>query len=176
MRYWKIVLAMLAFNFLIVHPSFSKTNDEEEYAVPAFTDLGHFGVPEAGAPRFRENSFTDHLKPLPDLKEIRWFDLNRDLQLNDFDIKQFESIIENLHGGQLTGLQLSIRFKGEQKNQKDSFPILYDLDRDGMFTSFDVDYFTQMVNRLDEGATHGNELVQKLKLRIYPHESNGTQP
>ena len=171
MRFGKILLAMLVLNFLITAPIFSKTDDDQDYAVPAFSDLPLLNVQDPSTQRLVENPFREQLKPMPDLKQIQSFDINRDLQLNDFDVKQFQSIIENLHGEQLTGLQLSIRFKGAQKNQKESFPLLYDLDRDGMFTSYDVDYFSQLVGRLDEGATRGNELVQKLRLRIHPQES-----
>lgn len=171
MQFGKVLIAILTSNFLIAAPIFPKAPEEEDYAVPAFSDLALFGTAAPVPQRLAENPLKEQLKPLADFQELQWFDINRDFQLNDFDIKQFQSIIENLHGEQLTGLQLAIRFRGEQKNQKESFPILYDLDRDGMFTSFDVDYFTQMIQQLDEGASRGNELVQKLKLRIYPHEN-----
>lgn len=92
--------------------------------------------------------------------------MNRDLEFNDFDLRQFQNIVESLHGEKLSGLELSIRFRVAQKNQKDSFPILYDLDRDGMFTPYDVDYFTEVINKLDEGNTRGNQLVQNFKFQL----------
>lgn len=171
MRSAKILFTLLVLSLVLASPARSEKENDKDFAVPAFSDLPLLNVQDPGTQRLVENPFREQLKLMPDLKQIQSFDINRDLQLNDFDVKQFQSIIENLHGEQLTGLQLSIRFKGAQKNQKESFPLLYDLDRDGMFTSYDVDYFTQLVGRLDEGATRGNELAQKLKLRIHPQES-----
>ena len=81
-------------------------------------------------------------------------------------MKQFQNIVENLHGEKLSGLQLSIRFRIAQKNQKDSFPVFYDLDRDGMFTPYDVDYFMQVINKLDEGASRGSQLIRNFKLQL----------
>lgn len=160
-------LTLVVLTFAFVNPVQSQDKDKD-FAVPAFSDLPLLGPQSASTQMLVSNPTREGLSPLPDVERLRWMDINRDFQLNDFDVKQLQAIIENLHGEKLTGLQLSIRFKGEQKNQKESFPLLYDLDRDGMFTSFDVDYFTEIINKLDEGATDGNELVQKFRFEIFP--------
>lgn len=171
----KIILILLAITFAFVTPAVSKTEDGKDFAVPAFSDLPLLGTPNVNTINTQvlgPNKFREQLTSLPVVKQVQWLDINRDLQLNDFDVKQFQAIIERLHGEKLTGLQLTIRFRGEQKNQKESFPLLYDLDRDGMFTSFDVDYFTDVINKLDEGATRGKELIHKFKLQIFPQNNN----
>ena len=160
MRFGKITIALAILICLLTMPAISEAKEEKDFAVPAFSDLPLLG----GQTLVHQEG----LNPLPYVKQKQWLDLNRDLQLNDFDVKQFQSIIESLNGEKLTGLQLTIRFKAEQKNQKESFPLLYDLDRDGMFTSFDVDRFSEAVNKLDEGATRGSELVQKYRFEIFP--------
>ena len=161
-----LLTAMITFAALLQ----AKADQDKDFAVPAYSDLALVGGPEVPIHRLAANPFEGQLKPLPDVERLRYFDLNQDLQLNDFDIKQFQSIVENLHGDRLSGLQLIIQFRKEQKNQKESFPLLYDLDRDGMFTPYDVDFFTDMVNKLDKGASRGGELVQSLKMEIFPQD------
>ena len=167
MRFEKTVFALLIILLTAINLLFAKSEKEKDFAVPAFGDFQLLG-PQTQ--KLNADYATEPLSPLPVVSQMRWLDLNRDLQLNDFDAKQFQAIIGSLRGEKLTGLQLTIRFRSEQKNQKESFPLLYDLDRDGMFTTFDVDAFTEVVNHLDEGATRGNELVQKFKLQLFPQE------
>ena len=170
----KILLTLLVLNALLINPAFSETakSDDDDYAIPAFSDFQLLGTQNISQEKLAADALGHELNPLADVQRFKWFDLNHDSQLNDFDIKNFQAIIENLHGEKLTGLQLSIRFRGEQKNQKDSFPLLYDLDRDGMFTPFDVDYFTDLINKLDEGASRGSELIQRFRLQIFPRNYN----
>lgn len=163
----KIVFATLALTFLLVTPAISETQKEKDFAVPAFSDLPLIGAQNTTAQMFTQKQ----LNPLTYSGHMQWLDINRDLQLNDFDAKQFQAIIENLHGQKLTGLQLIIRFQEAQKNQSGSFPIVYDLDRDGMFTVYDVDAFMRAVNGVDEGSSRGNELIQKFRDRIFPQRN-----
>ncbi len=157
-----IVLAVVLFSFSAILPA---DNDDTDYAIPAISDLPMLGVPNSG-PQMLAGSLKEDVNPFPVAEQIRWFDINRDLQINDFDVRQFQNIVANLHGEKLSGLQLSIRFRIAQKNQKESFPVFYDLDRDGMFTPYDVDYFTQVINKLDEGASRGTQLIQNFKLQL----------
>lgn len=135
---------------------------DTDYAVPAVIDLPMLGLPQSG-PQMLKNSLKEDLNPFPTPEQIRWFDINRDLQINDFDLQQFEKIIDLLHGYRLSGLQLAVRFRMAQKNQGNSFPIVYDLDRDGMFTPYDVDYFGELVHQLDRGASRANELLENFR-------------
>ena len=174
----KTTLALLISALIFTTVVLAETNDEKDFAVPAFSDSPLFGVQNTApqgqyslnvaTQRLSQNMTREQLNPFPTAQQIQWLDINRDLQLNDFDVKQFQSIVENLRGEKLTGLQLAIRFREAQKNQSESFPLNYDLDHDGMFTAYDVDYFTQVVNKLDEGATRGNELILKFRLQIFP--------
>ncbi|MBI4372372.1 MAG: hypothetical protein HY585_01440 [Candidatus Omnitrophica bacterium] len=164
MKFGKVITVLSALICLLIISTISNAKEEKEFAVPAFSDLAPLTGQNAG----RMITPQEELNPLPYVKQNQWLDLNRDLKLNDFDVKQFQSIVESLNGQKLTGLQLAIRFKGEQSNQRESFPLLYDLDRDSMFTSFDVDRFTELVSELDNGADSGNELIQKYRLQIYP--------
>lgn len=163
-----IVLAVLA---LIFSPITVAEEENTDYAVPAIADLPMLGPIQTNPHMLSASSLKEDINPFPAAEQIRWFDINRDLQINDFDVKQFQSIVENLHGEKLSGLQLSIRFRMAQKNQRDSFPIFYDLDRDGMFTPYDVDYFTQVINKLDEGRSRGTELIQHFK-NVIPERFN----
>ena len=141
-------------------------NEDTDYAVPAITDIPILNFQNSNPQMLSASSLKEDINPFPVAEQIRWFDINRDLEFNDFDLKQFQNIVESLHGESLTGLQLSIRFRVAQKNQKNSFPILYDLDQDGMFTPYDVDYFTEVINKLDEGNSRGNQLIQNFKLQL----------
>ena len=165
MRLGKFFFVVLFLTVSCASAALSETSKDEDFAVPAFSDLPLLagGVTGQNRPIANED-------PLPDVTQLKWLDINRDVQLNDFDIKQFQKIIESLNGDQLTGLQITIKFRMEQKNQKESFPLLYDLDRDGMFTPYDVDYFTGVINKLDDGALRGTELIQKYRLQIFPRE------
>jgi len=157
-----VLLSLLIFSL----SAYALADDEDsDYAVPAVVDMPMLAFPQAN-PQMLSSTLKEDINPFPTTEQIKWFDVNRDLQVNDFDLKQFETIVESLHGEKMSGLQLTIRFRVAQKNQRDSFPILYDLDRDGMFTPYDVDYFTQVVNKLDEGASRGNELIQNFKLQL----------
>ncbi|MBI4368000.1 MAG: hypothetical protein HY588_01255 [Candidatus Omnitrophica bacterium] len=167
MNFGKMLPILLVLIFSLTTPALSETK-KEDLAVPAISDLPLLGASAMATERLNQNLFREKLNPLPDIEKFQWLDLNRDLRLNDFDAKQFQNIIENLRGEKLTGLELTARFRIKQKNQAGSFLLLFDLDRDGMFTTYDVDYFTQIVNHLDEGATRGNELVQKFKFQIFP--------
>ena len=111
----KIVFATLALTFLLVTPAISETQKEKDFAVPAFSDAPLLGVQNTTAQLFTQKQ----LSPLTYSRHMQWqwMDINRDLQLNDFDVKQFQAIIENLHGQKLTGLQLIIWFQEAQKNQ-----------------------------------------------------------
>ncbi len=166
----KILLTVLILTFILVVPAISATEkekDSEDFAVPAFADLSLLGTQSTTVQMLTQKQ----LNPALYTESMQWLDINRDFQFNDFDSKQFQAIIEGLRGENLTGLQLIIRFREEQKNQGRSFPIAYDLDRDGMFTTYDVDAFAQVVNALDEGSTRGNRLIQKFKERIYPQSN-----
>ena len=164
MTFQKMLCAIVLSSVLVINPALANDQSNSDFAVPAFSDLpllNGTGNPSTNA------------SPLPDIKELRGLDLNRDMRLNDFDVKQFQGIIESMNGEKLTGLELAIRFRTEQKNQRESFPVLYDLDRDGMFTAYDVDYFTELINKINEGdgSLRANELIQKYKLQIFPQKS-----
>ena len=167
MRFKKMTFLLLIVLLTATNLAFAESEKEKDFAVPAFSDFQLLG---SQTQTMSANLPKEQLNPLPVVPQMRWMDLNKDLQLNDFDVKQFQSIIESLRGEKLTGLQLTIRFRSEQKNQKESFPLLYDLDRDGMFTAFDVDAFTDAITHLDSGADRGDELVQKFKLQLSPQE------
>ena len=167
MRLEKMALVVLILLLITTIPLFAESEKEKDFAVPAFSDFQLLNPQTQG---LNTDFPKKQLDPLPVVGQMRWMDLNKDLQLNDFDVKQFQSIIESLRGEKLTGLQLPIRFRTEQKNQKESFPLLYDLDRDGMFTGFDVDAFTDVITHLDSGADRGDELVQKFKLQFSPQD------
>ena len=167
MRLEKIVFVLLILLITTTNLLMAESEKEKDFAVPAFSDLQLLNPQTQG---LNTNFPKEQLDPLPVVGQMRWMDLNKDLQLNDFDVKQFQSIIESLRGEKLTGLQLTIRFRTEQKNQKESFPLLYDLDRDGMFTAFDVDAFSDVIDHLDSGADRGNELVQKFKFQFSPQD------
>ena len=92
---------------------YSQTSDQD-YAVPAITDLAGLGSSMTLTKPLVDDAF---LNPLPPTQDLKWFDLNHDLQLNDFDIKQFESIVGELNGTQLSGLELMTRFRLKQKNK-----------------------------------------------------------
>lgn len=163
MDFVKTLLSALILILVLATPATSATEKEKDFAVPAFADL-----PLLGTQNTAQTLAQKQLNVLPDVESMQWLDINRDFQLNDFDSKQFQTIIKSLRGEKLTGLQLIIRFREEQKNQGGLFPITYDLDRDGMFTTYDVDAFSRVINKLDEGSTRGSELIQKFRERIYP--------
>ncbi len=163
----KTLLTALILTVILATPAISAGEKEKDFAVPAFADLPLLGAQNTAAQRLAQ----EQLNPLSFTGQMQWLDINRDFQLNDFDAKQFQAIIEGLKGEKITGLQLVIRFREEQKNQGGSFPIAYDLDRDGMFTAYDVDAFARVINKLDEGSTRGKELIQKFKERIYPQSN-----
>lgn len=167
-----VAVLVVALTFALTTPTISKAEEEKDFAVPAFSDLPLLGAQQTATQTLAPPRAQEPLNVVPSATQMPWMDINQDFQLNDFDAKQFEAIVESLNGERLSGLELSIRFRGEQKNQKESFPLLYDLDRDGMFTSYDVDYFTRVINQLDEGATQGNELIHKFRLAIFPQEKS----
>ncbi len=157
-----VVLAALLFSFSV---TLAADLEDTDYAVPAISDSPMLNITDSSSQKLA-GSLKEDINPFPVAEQIRWFDINRDLQVNDFDVKQFQNIVENLRGEKLRGIQLSSRFRIAQKNQKDSFPIFYDLDRDGMFTPYDVDYFMQVVSKLDKGRSHGTELIQNFKSQL----------
>ena len=163
----KIVLLAIILTLTLTLPGMATSEKEKDFAVPAFSDLPLLGAQNTTAQMVGPKA----LGPLPYTGQLQWLDINRDLQLNDFDVKQFQTVIQNLRGEKLTGLQLVIQFREQQKNQKESFPIAYDLDRDGMFTTYDVDSFSQVINKLDQGSTRGSELIQKFRQRIFPQSN-----
>ncbi|MBI4358737.1 MAG: hypothetical protein HY584_05490 [Candidatus Omnitrophica bacterium] len=169
MKSGRVLATLLALTFAVGIPALA-AKEEKDVAVPALSDLALLGVQNRTA--LGQDIGAEQLALAPEAGRLRWLDINRDLQINDFDAKQFQSIVEQLKGETLTGLQLTIRFRGEQKNQGESFPMLYDLDRDAMFTPYDVDYFTDVINQLDEGATRGKELIHKFRHRIFPPALN----
>ncbi len=163
----KTLLMVLILNFILAAPGISAAEKEKDFAVPAVADLPLLGAQNTAAERFAQ----ERLNPLSFTGQMQWLDINQDFQLNDFDAKQFQAIIESLRGQKLTGLQLVIRFREEQKNQGGSFPIAYDLDRDGMFTTYDVDAFARVINKLDEGSVRGSVLIQKFRELIHPQNN-----
>ena len=163
----KTLLMVLILNFILAAPGISAAEKEKDFAVPAVADLPLLGAQNTAAERFAQ----ERLNPLSFTGQMQWLDINQDFQLNDFDAKQFQAIIESLRGQKLTGLQLIIRFREEQKNQGSSFPIAYDLDRDGMFTTYDVDAFARVINKLDEGSVRGSVLIQKFRELIHPQNN-----
>ena len=168
MRFEKISLVLLILSLIAINPLFADTEEEKDFAVPAFGDFQLLATQNQ-----TQNANLAKAEPnlLPSISQIRQLDLNGDRQLNDFDAEQFQDIVESLRGEKLTGLQLVLRFRTEQKNQRESFPLLYDLDRDGMFTTFDVDAFSKAISHLDEGADRGEKLVQNFKLQLFPKEN-----
>ena len=171
MNFGKLTLALLVITLSLTGYAFSDNQqDENDMAVPAFSDLPLVGQPTASGPLPQSISQPRKvdLNPVSLIGEPKWFDLNRDSSLNEFDVKQFEAIVEDLSGSGLSGLEISTRFREKQKNQADSFSSIYDLDRDGMFTSYDVDYFVRLVDLLDKGSADGEELIQKFTDEIFP--------
>jgi hypothetical protein len=161
MRFGKLLTTPLIFGLLLLALSvIAQADEKEDVAITAFAD----------APLLQGSRpiVQTELSAVPFNEEMQLLDLNQDLNFNDFDVKQFHSIIESLNGSELTGLQLSTRFRMAQKNQKESFPLLYDLDRDGYFSPKDVDAFLGIVDELDEGASRGNELIQAYRMKIFP--------
>ena len=161
-----IVLVLTLSAFTLFASNIRSLKDEKDFAVPAFSDFFVLGGTKISIHQIADPMAPEEKSPLPNRDEMRQLDINHDLQLNDFDVKQFQNIVENLRGEKLRGIQLSSRFRIAQKNQKDSFPIFYDLDRDGMFTPYDVDYFMQVVSKLDKGRSHGTELIQNFKSQL----------
>ncbi len=169
------VFFILALTLVICNLSASSDNylkEEKDFAVPAFSDFFVLGGTKISIHPISpegENGL------LPDLGEIRrqrsghrrWLDINRDLQLNDFDIKQFEAIIEKLEGVDSSAGELIARFGLQREEQTTVFPLIYDLDRDGKFTPYDVDYFGELVGSLDSGGVPSSELVKKFREKIY---------
>lgn len=141
--------------------------EEKDTTVTAFSDLPILGMPQTGSlEQLSTRSFAD---------QFRMLDINQDQHLNEFDFKQFQAIVEEFNANELTGLQLSTRFRNAQRNQGESFHSLYDLDRDGVFSERDVDMFSGLVNELDEGVTRGNELVHTYRMRLFPPEQPETE-
>ena len=167
MKSVKTLLTVLILILIAAVPAISAAEKEKDFAVTAFADLPFLGTQNTAAQMLAQKQ----LNALPYTESMQWLDINRDFQLNDFDSKQFQAIIEGLRGGKLTGLQLMIRFREEQKNQGRSFPIAYDLDRDGMFSTYDVDRFNRVIAKLDQGSTRGTELIQRFKERIHPRSN-----
>lgn len=158
-----ILLILILIGFC---PNIIAENEDTDYAVAAISDIPILSFQNSNPQMLAASTLKEDINPFPTAEQIRWFDMNRDLEFNDFDLRQFQNIVESLHGERLSGLELSIRFRVAQKNQKESFPILYDLDRDGMFTPYDVDYFTEVINQLDEGNSRGNQLIESLKFQL----------
>lgn len=163
----KTLAAVVMLSFIFISPAISENQREKDFAVPGVSDLPILGTQNPMTQVLMEKQ----LSPFTYSGQKQWLDINRDLQLNDFDTKQFQAVVERLNGQKLTGLQLIIRFQEAQKNQDGPFPVVYDLDRDGMFTTYDVDAFTRLVNGLDEGASRGSELIQKFRDRIFPQRN-----
>ena len=166
MRSRKTVWLLLVVAFAFSASALAKTDKEKDYAVPAFSDLSVL-TPQMN-PSLGINPVNQELSAGFSVEEVKRFDINRDTQLNEFDVKQFQSIIESLNGEKLTGLELSARFRSAQKNQRESFLVLYDLDRDGLFTSKDVELFTNAIQTIDTGATSGKDLIEKFRMRVFP--------
>ncbi len=158
-----VVLFVIILSFISAH-GFAEEN-QEDMAVPAVSDFALIG-PGTNQLMLNPNVIKEQLNPFPTPDQLQWFDVNRDLHINDFDAQQFETIIDSMNGDKLSGMQLTIRFRLLQKNQKETFPLIYDLDRDGMFTPFDVDYFSGLISKLDPGSSRGLQLVEKLKNEV----------
>ena len=134
-----------------------QSKEDNDVAVPAFNDLA---LAEQQTPLAQKQTLlTNQLKP---------FDLNYDLQLNEFDAKQFQAVIESLSGDSLTGKQLASKFHEKQERQKESFLVIYDLNRDGRFSYADVEAFAKAVQLLDEPQMTGDELIYKFREKILP--------
>jgi hypothetical protein len=147
--------------FILSLPAFLHADDKEQVTPAAVLDAG-FAIQHL--PR------TETISALPYLTEYRQLDINQDLNFNEFDVKQLSAIIDELNGLNLTGLQIATRFRSAQKNQKESFPIVYDLDRDGYFSDQDVQSMTDLVNELQGGSTKGTNLVRDYQKRIFPRK------
>ena len=150
--------------------------EEKDFAVPAFSDFFVLGGTRIAIHKIADPMALVENDSLSDPAEIRQLDINRDFQLNDFDVKQFEALVEKLDGLNLSREELIDRFRLQQGENADSAPLLYDLDRDGKFTPYDVDYFTGLIGALDENdgsgnAVDGNELIKKFRERIFPEKN-----
>lgn len=172
----KTIFIILALSLITLNLSASNLRspkEEKEFAVPAFSDFFVLGGTRIS------------IRPIMSDGEIgrqqsshrRWLDINRDLQLNDFDFKQFEAIVEKLQGADLSGKELIARFRLQQEEKMELFALIYDLDRDGKFTPYDVDYFAELVGSLDESgaldseaAVDGSELVKEFRERLFPEK------
>jgi len=162
MKLANMLTALFALGFIVISPIAAGAEEDEDFAVPAFSDLHLLTTASwPSSEQLRTVRYSELIKPL---------DINEDLQFNDFDVKHFQSIVSKLNGADLTGLQLATRFRNAQKNQANSFPVLYDLDRDGYFSRQDVDKFASIVNDLGDGAMRGEELVGSYRMKISPRE------
>lgn len=160
MKLHKLLMASVALVFLC-SLSFPAAGEEtDDFAVPAFSDLPIL----SGKPMDVPNRLHD----LPDTRLFEPFDLNRDLRLNEFDVKQFQTIVDSLNGTDLSGLEIAARFRSAQTYHRESFPLLYDLDRDGNFSSRDVESFSALVDQLGGSTMKGEKLVHSFSLRIFP--------
>lgn len=161
----KLILAGIALLLMAALSIPLQSKEENDVAVPAMND---FALVDRNTPMnqgygagasLREFAITNNLKP---------FDLNQDLQLNEFDAKQFQAIVESLAGEELTADQIASKFREKQEHQRESFLMIYDLNRDGRFTFQDVELFSGAVNLLDERPVRGDELIYKFREKIFP--------
>ena len=166
MQLARLVMTVLAMGLAFSTVPRLNAADEQDTTVTAFSDLPILRMGQTGSQeQLNTRSFGD---------EFRLLDLNQDLHLNEFDFKQFQSIVEEFNANDLTGLQFSTRFRNAQRNQGEPFPLLYDLDRDGIFSERDFDALSRLVSELDEGATRGKELVHLYRMRLFPPEQPAT--
>ena len=106
MRVGKSVLFILALTIMFTASVFSKTDSDKDFAVPAITDFPLLGLQHAGPQSPNQilaeasiwNAAPAELSTERVTEQLRWMDVNRDFQLNDFDIKQFQAIVESLNG------------------------------------------------------------------------------
>ena len=172
----KAVFLILALTLIILNlsvPGARNLKEEKDFAVPAFSDFFVLGGTKISIHPIASDKGDGSI---PNLGEIRRFDINRDLQLNDFDVKQFEAIVEKLKGADLSARELIARFHFQREGQTAFFPLIYDLDQDGKFTPYDVDYFSEVVGALNASGIpgseatvmNGNELIKAFRDRIFP--------
>jgi hypothetical protein len=78
----QIIVYFILFSALIVFIP-SDLQADEDVAVPAVADFAGIGIPQAG--------LTNQYATSPYASGFRMLDINKDMKLNDFDIKHFQS-------------------------------------------------------------------------------------
>ncbi len=90
------VLVLIIVSVLIASSVVFAENKNQDYAVPALADMPMFNLPTTNLPqKLSTQELKENINPFPTAEQLKWFDVNRDLQINNFDVKQFESIVKN---------------------------------------------------------------------------------